>query len=161
MVPERADTWTRMSYAGPNNPIAPIDNPYRMFGKLYGRAKDLESLKSVLDNLKDDLNKVRSRIGAEDRRILDEHATFVREMEQDLAANAESNERAVPPLEPGVRRDNHNIPRISKQQINLLVQSFAADRPGGDLAIHEFGGPGAYALARGKRGPPRPLAQTR
>ena len=31
MVPDRADTWTRMVYAGPNRPIAPIDNPYQMF----------------------------------------------------------------------------------------------------------------------------------
>ena len=36
MVPERADTWTRMVYAGANKPIAPIDDPYQMFGKLYG-----------------------------------------------------------------------------------------------------------------------------
>ena len=40
MVPDRADTWTRMVYAGPNKPIAPIDDPYQMFNKLYGRAKD-------------------------------------------------------------------------------------------------------------------------
>ena len=43
MVPDRADTWTRMVYAGPNKPIAPIDDPYQMFDKLYGRAKDRES----------------------------------------------------------------------------------------------------------------------
>src|ERR1700733_2161879 len=42
MVPERADTWTRMSYAGANKPIAPIDDPYQMFGKLYGHIKDRE-----------------------------------------------------------------------------------------------------------------------
>ena len=33
MVPDRADTWTRMSYAGPNKPLAPIDDPYQMFAK--------------------------------------------------------------------------------------------------------------------------------
>ena len=27
MVPDRADTWTRMSYAGPNQPVAPISDP--------------------------------------------------------------------------------------------------------------------------------------
>ena len=43
MVPDRADTWTRMVYAGPNKPIAPIDDPYQMFNKLYGRSKDRES----------------------------------------------------------------------------------------------------------------------
>src|SRR6266540_5187640 len=37
MVPEHADTWTRMVYTGPNKPVAPIDNPYQMFNKLYGR----------------------------------------------------------------------------------------------------------------------------
>ena len=40
MVPDRADTWTRWSYAGANKPITPIDDPYQMFNKLYGRAKD-------------------------------------------------------------------------------------------------------------------------
>ena len=49
VVPERADTWTRMVYAGPNKPIAPLDDPYQMFGKLYGRMQDQESLKSNLD----------------------------------------------------------------------------------------------------------------
>ena len=57
MVPERADTWTRMSYAGPNKPIAPIDDPYQMFQKLYGSTKDREMLVSVLDDLKADFAK--------------------------------------------------------------------------------------------------------
>src|SRR3954466_13491533 len=81
MVPDRADTWTRMVYNGPNKPIAPIDDPYQMFAKLYGRAKDKENLKSILDDLKDDLKKVAAHVPAADRQILDEHATFVREME--------------------------------------------------------------------------------
>src|SRR5438105_11103161 len=51
MVPDRADTWTRMSYAGGNKPLAPIDDPYQMFNKLYGRAKDRENLATLLDDL--------------------------------------------------------------------------------------------------------------
>lgn len=128
MVPERADTWTRMSYAGGNKPIAPIDNPYQMFQKLYGRAKDQENLKSVMDVLKDDLDKVRAKVSSEDRKILEEHATIVREMEQELRnGNGKNMGHAVPVLEPGVREDNDNIPQISKLQIDLLVNSFAAD----------------------------------
>src|SRR5207253_686881 len=42
MVPDRADTWTRMVYTGANKPLAPIDNPYQMFNKLYGRQKAQE-----------------------------------------------------------------------------------------------------------------------
>lgn len=128
LVPERADTWTRMSYAGPNKPIAPIDDPYQMFNKLYGRVKDQETLKSVLDDLKVDMDKVRSSIGAEDRQILDEHETLVREMEVELRSNSGKEVgHAVPALEPGVRKDNDTIPQISKLQIDLLVNSFAGD----------------------------------
>jgi hypothetical protein len=128
MVPDRADTWTRMSYAGANKPLAPIDDPYQMFSKLYGRQKDQESLRSVLDDLQEDLNKVSRLVSAEDRRLLEEHTTFVRELEQELKpSGAAEIAHAVPQLEPGVKEDNDNIPRISKLQIELMVSSFAAD----------------------------------
>ncbi len=127
MVPERADTWTRMVYSGPNKPIAPIDNPYQMFAKLYGRVKDREVLKSVLDDVQDDLRKVGATVSAEDKRLLDEHATFVREMEQELKEQRQDVGHAVPEPEPGVKHENDNIPKISKMQIDLMVQSFAAD----------------------------------
>src|SRR5216684_4417611 len=81
LVPERADTWTRMVYAGANKPIAPIDNPYQMFAKL----------------------------SAEDRRLLEEHAGFVREMEQELKESKdETIGHAVPQLDPGVKKQNDN-----------------------------------------------------
>jgi len=128
MVPDRADTWTRMVYAGPNKPIAPIDNPYQMFSKLYGRVKDQESLKSILDDIQADLGKLRSAVSAEDRQLLEEHATFVREMEQELQSTGKDPiGHAVPEIEPGVKEENDNIPRISRMQIELMVQSFAAD----------------------------------
>jgi hypothetical protein len=98
-----------------------------MFAKLYGRAKDQEQLKSVLDDVREDLKRVRAQVGSEDRRILDEHTTIVREMEQDLQAASKDVGHAVPVLEPGVRKDNDNIPQISKLQIDLMVNSFAAD----------------------------------
>jgi hypothetical protein len=128
MVPERADTWTRMVYAGPNKPLAPIDDPYQMFGKLYGRVKDRETLRSILDDVRDDLKKVSSKISVEDRQLLQEHETFVREMEQELAESGNTTlTHAVPELEPGVKEDNDNIPRLSKMQIDLMVNSFSAD----------------------------------
>ncbi|HWC89040.1 MAG TPA: DUF1552 domain-containing protein [Pirellulales bacterium] len=133
MVPERADTWTRMVYAGANKPIAPIDDPYQMFGKLYGRLKDQKTLKSVLDDIQDDLKKVGSVVSQEDRRLLDEHASYVRQMEQELAeSSAKSGSKAdvghaVPELPPAIKHENDNIPRTSKAQIDLMVGSFAAD----------------------------------
>lgn len=128
MVPEHADTWTRMVYAGPNKPVAPIDDPYQMFGRLYGQLKDQETLKSVLDDLQGDLAKVRGQIGKEDRQLLDEHTTLVRDMEKEiLQARTVDVGHKVPTIEPGVRRDNDNIPKISKLQIDLMVSAFVAD----------------------------------
>ena len=127
MVPDRADTWTRMVYAGANKPITPIDDPYQMFDKLYGKVKDREMLVSVLDDVKDDLKKVSGAVSPEDRRLLDEHATFVREMEQELRATDDMSATPCPQLEPGVKHENDQIPRLSKMQIDLLVNSFAND----------------------------------
>lgn len=67
-----------MVYAGGNKPIAPIDNPYQMFKKLYGRMKDQQSLRSVLDDLEGDLKKINAAISADDRQLLEEHTTLVR-----------------------------------------------------------------------------------
>jgi hypothetical protein len=130
MVPDRADTWTRMVYAGPNKPLAPVDDPYQMFAKLYGRVKDQASLRSILDDLQDDLKKVGSQVSVEDRQLLEEHATFVREMAEELKeAGSLTGDagHAVPELDPGVKEENDNIPRISTMQIDLMVNSFAAD----------------------------------
>jgi hypothetical protein len=128
MVPNRADTWTRMVYAGANRPIAPIDDPYQMFARLYGRTRDQETVRSVLDDLRGDLDRVAAAVSAEDRRLLEEHATFVREMERDLQAErGRGAEHAMPRLEPGVRNENNNIPRTTRMQIELMVNSFAAD----------------------------------
>jgi len=128
VVPERADTWTRMVYAGPNRPITPVDSPYQMFNKLYGNVKDQESLKSVLDIVVGDLKRVESLVSKDDRRLLEEHASFVRQMEQELAASSKMpNAHEVPQLDPGVVVANDNLPQLSKMQIDLMVNSFAAD----------------------------------
>jgi Protein of unknown function (DUF1552) len=128
MVPDYADTWTRMVYAGPNKPIAPIDSPYQMFGKLYGRMKDRESLGSVLDDLQDDFKKLGAAVSGDDRKLLEEHAALVRDLETELrTSDDQSVGHAVPVLEPGVREENDDMPKISKLQIELMVNSFAAD----------------------------------
>src|SRR5213075_3296204 len=84
-VTDRADPWTRMSYAGPNQPVAPISDPYQMYQKLYGQLKDKENLQSVLDDVREDLKKARKLISAEDARLLTEHETLVKQMEKEIA----------------------------------------------------------------------------
>jgi len=127
-VPERADTWTRMVYTGANKPVAPINDPSQMLNKLYGRAKDQEALKSVLDEVREDLDSVKSKLGAEDKRLLEEHAAFVREMEQQLqAAKTQKNAVPAPELPAGPKDGNEAMPFLSKVQIDLMVNAFQND----------------------------------
>src|SRR6266550_5414364 len=83
-VTDRADPWTRMSYAGANKPIAPISDPYQMYSKLYGQLQDKENLQSILDDVREDLKKVRKLVSAEDRWLLEDHEALVRQMEKEI-----------------------------------------------------------------------------
>ena len=127
LVPNRADTWTRMIYTGPNKPVTPIDDPYQMFHRLYGQMKDRESMRSVLDELHEDLATVSSALPAEDRRILEEHAALVRGFEKEMASHHAEVAHAVPVLEQGIVEQNDQMPKISRMQIELVVASLAAD----------------------------------
>jgi len=127
-VPKRADPWTRMSYAGANRPVAPIDDPQQMLSKLYGQVKDKEGVVSVLDNVQNDLKKVSDKLSAEDRGLLDQHLTLVREMEVELSRQGKSDVgHPVPEIDPHIELVNDNTPEISRMQIDLLVNSFAND----------------------------------
>ncbi len=133
MVPERADTWTRLAYAGPNQPVAPIDNPYQMFDKLYGQSKNKEMLASVLDDLVAELKRAERILGQEDKHILQEHLAMVRGLEKDLQAEIQFAKirsevgHAVPKLPPNIDEENDNIPQITRMQMDLMVNSFMAD----------------------------------
>ncbi|MGI9474545.1 MAG: DUF1552 domain-containing protein [Rubripirellula sp.] len=133
MVPDRADTWTRWSYAGANQPVAPISDPYQMFDKLYGQTHNREMLASVLDDLNADFKKIEQLVSQEDRQMLQQHVDMVRSVEKELQSELEhSNEEAtaghaVPKLPPNVEEENDNMPQISRMQTDLLVNSLAAD----------------------------------
>jgi hypothetical protein len=128
LVPNRADTWTRMAYAGPNKPLTPVTVPYQMFDKLYGQKAGRAVVSSVLDDLQEDMKKLRKHVSADDRQLLDEHLQWVRDMEQELKApDARDAGHAVPALDPGVEEKNDNMVRLSAMQIELLVNSFKAD----------------------------------
>ncbi len=127
-VTDRADPWTRMSYAGPNDPVAPISDPYQMYEKLYGQLNDKENLQSILDDVREDLKKVGALISAEDRRTLEAHEALVRQMEREIRESGKQKLRVAPPsLEEGVSDQNDNVPRLSRMQADLLVNSFVND----------------------------------
>ena len=128
-VPNRADPWTRMSYAGANQPVAPIDDPEQVMAKLYGQMKDKENLTSVLDDVSSDLSRASAKLGSEDKTLLERHLDLVRQVETELAATNDDQELAhpVPDLDPDIELVNDNTPKISRLQIDLLVNAMAND----------------------------------
>ncbi|MEJ6716946.1 MAG: DUF1552 domain-containing protein [Akkermansiaceae bacterium] len=128
-VPDRADPWTRMCYAGSNQPLAPLDDPYQMLNKLYGQSKDRETYASILDTLGSDLKQVSQKLSSEDRALLEQHMTLVREMEREMADAAQTGELAhpEPELDPNIELVNDNTPQLARMQIDLLVNAMAND----------------------------------
>ena len=88
---------------------------------------------SVLDGLTDDFRKLHAMASAEDRHMLDQHLDMVRSVEKEIkselnhARTKKDLGHAVPDLPPNVTEENDNMPKISRMQSELLVNSFAAD----------------------------------
>jgi hypothetical protein len=128
-VPNRADPWTRMCYAGSDRPMAPIDDPGRMLKKLYGGSQDRETVATVLDQVREDLKRASRKLSTADRNLLDEHLQTVRQLELDIAAAAEETQllHPEPEIDPNIELVNDNTPAISRMQIELIVNALAND----------------------------------
>jgi hypothetical protein len=95
---------------------------------MYGRTKDQELLQSVLGDVRGELKKVSGQVGVSGKAMLAEHQQFVHQMENDLKQAAEQKLLVPEPaLEDGVRIHDRNMPKISRMQIDLLVNGFAND----------------------------------
>ncbi len=128
-VPDRADPWTRMCYAGSNQPIAPIQDPHQMLGKLYGQMKGKETLVGVLDGVQKELAGITDKLSPEDRMVAEQHLALVRQMSSELSRQGQAADvgHAVPEIDPEIELVNDNTPEVSRIQIDLLVNSLSAD----------------------------------
>ena len=128
-VQDTADPWTRMSYDGPNQPVTPLADPYDAYRKLYGNVREKKQVRSVLDDLKGDLNKVANQLPESDRKLLIEHTKLVERMDKEYESGTSlSNLAAKPPeLPEGLRNQNDSLPQLGRLQIDMMVNSFVND----------------------------------
>ena len=128
-VQDTADPWTRMSYDGPNQPVTPLADPYDAYRKLYGNVREKKQVRSVLDDLKGDLNKVANQLTESDRKLLVEHTKLVERMDKEYESGTSlSNLVAKPPeLPEGLRNQNDSLPQLGRLQIDMMVNSFVND----------------------------------
>ncbi len=129
-----AGNYTRMCYAGPDQPIAPEESPQAMFDRLFGDldldAQAVNRLKaergSVIDLVKGDLSKLQSRSGGGDRLKMDAHLAAIRAIETRNSSVEPTCE--VPELDLDLDPNaNDNFPVVSRRHIDQLVMALACD----------------------------------
>lgn len=129
-----ATVWSRMCYAGSNQPIAPEPSPEAMFDRLFSDfdidTSELEQLKaergSVIDLVKGDLEALSPKYGTDDKLKIEAHLDAIRAIEQrnDLAVPT----CEIPLVDTSVPHDaNENFPAVSRLQIDQMVMALACD----------------------------------
>lgn len=124
---------TRMSYKGPNEPVAAEDDPYAMFDRLFADfdpnntnlARLRAEQKSVIDVVGAELTQLSPRLGAHDRHRIEAHLQAVREIEKrlDLTINCE-----IPTIEGQLDiSDNDAFGPVGELQMDLLAAAFRCD----------------------------------
>jgi hypothetical protein len=130
-----ADNWGRMCYRGRNQPLAPREDPARVFDDVFGpltlapadRARRQAERQSILDYLKDDVTRLSSEVTAADRQRLDAHLTYLREVESRLQRQGEIAASCTIPARPDAPEDTSAaaFPAIGALQLDLLVLALA------------------------------------
>tara|TARA_R110002096_G_scaffold433887_5_gene653892 strand:- start:3173 stop:4540 length:1368 start_codon:yes stop_codon:yes gene_type:complete len=129
--------WSRMSYAGPGQPVPPENSPYANFDRIFADLSvdpaTLDSIRArrgtVLDFVNDDFKRLQDRVSTADKQHLERHATSIRDIEQRLGNIADIGEQCAPP-ELGVPMSlelRENYPAIGKLQMDLAAMSFACN----------------------------------
>jgi hypothetical protein len=122
---------SNISWRSANMPMAKEINPRLVFDRLFppaasqtspaeGRKRELYR-KSILDFVLDDAQQLRTRLGINDRRKIDEYLTAVREVEERIG-NTESSVRSRPA--PGLSRPQ-GIPADIGEHIRLMFDLVA------------------------------------
>jgi hypothetical protein len=129
-----ADNWGRMCYRGRNQPLAPREDPARLFDDVFGpltldpteRARRQAERQSILDYLKDDVTRLSAEVAVADRQRLGAHLTYLREVESRLQKQGENAAACTIPARPApVGNGNDRFPEVGALQTDLLVLALA------------------------------------
>lgn len=124
-----------ISWRSPTAPNPVEDNPRRLFERLFGdgestdpgeRLARLSEQRTILDFVREDLGRLRSDLGADDRQKLEEYVHSIRDMERRIARAEAQSEQRLPHLErPGGVPDNFT--EHARLMIDLQVLAYQAD----------------------------------
>jgi hypothetical protein len=150
-----------LAWRSPTTPLPPEVNPRAVFERLFGdqtdtglsQAKRELYQKSILDFVREDTQKLQGKLGANDRRKLDEYLSAVREIERRIESAERANQQITPTLEKPT-----GIPLDFAEHVglmfDLLLAAFQTDstrivtlmvgREGSGRSYREIGIPDAH-----------------
>lgn len=127
-----SDIWSRMIYAGANQPLPPMEDPVKAYARLFSGtqgnpaevAKLVNRRKSVLDSAGTSLDTLAGNVSGDDRVRVQQHADSVRAIEKQLLATT-----AACTAPSGIAQidlnNEANYPAVGKLQMDLLVAALA------------------------------------
>jgi hypothetical protein len=131
---QNSDVWARMIYAGPNQPLPPMEDPVAAFSRIFSgstlsaaqTAILLKRRQSVLDYAVGSLGSLGTRVGADDLVRVQQHQDSVRAIEKQLLA--QTGACSPPTVASTDLTKVANYPAIGKSQMDLLIASLACDQ---------------------------------
>jgi hypothetical protein len=164
-----SDDWSRMSYSGPGTPMPPIDDPALTYDRLFkdldadpaGQKRLSEERHMVLAAIMGDADKLRPKLGSDDRTKLDQHLSSLESIDKHLDQIVTVGGQCQKPGAPngvGDIYDPAQFELIGKLQMDMLVMALTCDvtrvgsiqwtRSVGDIAMSWLGVPeGHHALS--------------
>lgn len=130
------DVQGRIAYAGPGQPLPPINNPLdafnRLFSMLGASSATLDALRqnrrSVLDTVQSQFASFSPRLSADDRQKLDAHLTLVRDVERRFTETTTERACSAPSAPPTLDPTNpSDMPLIADLELDMLAAAFACD----------------------------------
>jgi hypothetical protein len=129
-----ADNWGRMVYRGRNRPLPPREDPARTFDDVFGpavldpaeRERRTTRRESILNRVKNELARLSAEVGTADRQRLEQHLTYLREVESRLAAQSQGIAECTVPARPATPAPGPDAyGATGEMQIDLLVLALA------------------------------------
>jgi len=108
--------------------LPPQPNPLRVWQTLFGgEIAPTELRASMLDFVKDDLNRLTPKVGVADQQRIESHLDSVRQLEQKLQTAASCSAPAIPSEQNLASPSNEKISLVNDIMVELLVKAFECD----------------------------------
>lgn len=132
----------RMIYAGDNQPLHPEMNPKAAFDRLFegvssstdeppmedpSAAQNVAEERAIVDSLKDDLTRIRRRVGAEDYAKLDAHLEGLLALERRLNTPPPDGGPALSCAVPESPANSNDFPTQIRQMMDIAVGALSCD----------------------------------